>query len=98
MGPAPTALHARDDHRWVKLELHRWRIRVGTVLAGIALCLALTLEPLLGVAQRRATALGRPQLLRQLIATPIPIELILFTIDSVRLSDDVPRDLLEVTV
>jgi hypothetical protein len=90
------ALHARNDHLRVKLQTQPGRDSLrhpGLRLLG----LAVAVEAALGLRQRCTSSFARAQLLGQLVAAFLAVELVFFAIDPVRLSEDLPGDLLVVT-
>ena len=96
--PATAALDAPNDLLWIKLN-HR-AIRLDRIVRSLShlLCRALLLELALGFTQSGATPLRGAQLVGQLIATGLPVKLILFAIDPIGLRQDLPRDPLIVTI
>ncbi|HJX22193.1 MAG TPA: hypothetical protein VJ454_14450 [Steroidobacteraceae bacterium] len=97
--PALPALCARDDPLLVKLKLRlRARVRLcARFLVHRLLTLsAIAAQPLLGLREELAPALGCAQLLGQLIATRLTELLILGLVGRLVLSHDLPRELLEI--
>src|SRR5215216_1763882 len=76
----------------VELDLHAGTLRLVAVWLRFAARLAL--ELCLCLPQRGAPTLARPQLLRQLVAARLPIELVLAAVRPRCLGEDLARDLL----
>jgi hypothetical protein len=90
--PALAALGARDDPLLVEHQL-----RLGQPLTGRLLVVgAFAPQPLASVAEELAASLGRAQLLGQLIATRVPVKLVLGLVGRLVLSQDLPGDLPEI--
>lgn len=96
--PPLTPVHPGDDHLGIKHELHTLRFRVSHVHLRVFSVYTLARELLLGFAQRSASALVGSQVLGQLIAALLPIELVLGSVDLVRLLQDLAGELLVVEV
>src|ERR1019366_9920206 len=96
--PPLTALRPGDDRLGIKHELHALRFRLRRL--GLRCVSAGTpgRELLLGLAQRSTTTLTGSQMLRQLIATRIAVELVLCGVDLARLLQDLAGELLVVEV
>src|SRR5664280_3528935 len=96
--PSLTALRPSDDHLGIKRELHF--MAVGLSRFGFRVFSAFTLarELLLGFAQRSSSPLTGLQMLRQLIAARLAVELVLGGVDVGSLLQDLPRELLVVEV
>ena len=77
-------IHRRHDRL-----THRQPLPLGPfALAALALFIELSL----GLLERRATTLRSAQMLRQLIAARLTVELVLFTIDPLSVAEDLDRD------
>ncbi len=96
--PPLTPVHPGDDHLGIKYELHTLRLRVRHLHLRVLYACTLPRELLLGFAQRSASALVGSQVLGQLIAARLAIELILASVDLARLLQDLAGELLVVEV
>ena len=94
--PSVPTLGPGDDLLGVELKRLGGRLRLRAArLISIAV---LGSELLPGLAEELAPPLPSPQLLGQLLPTRVPIQLILSLIDRLRLGQNLPRDLPEITV
>src|SRR6266566_82932 len=97
--PSLAALGPGDDGLPVKLDLHLGSLCLAGRLGLRAPVLgAVTLELALGLCQGSTTPLAGPQVLGQLIATRIPVELVLGRVEIGGLLEDLPGELLVVEV
>src|SRR5215207_9952568 len=87
--PALPPLCARHDLCRVELERHL-RGCLGLVLVAQPRGLLLVSQLTPGPAEELASALGRAQLLGQLIAARLPVKLVLSLVDRPRLGHDLP--------
>ena len=94
--PALTALHPGDDRLWIEHERHA--LCLGCLHLRVLAAFTLARELLFGFAQRSAPTLTRSQMLGQLIAARIAVELILGSVDLARLLQDLPGELLVIEV
>ena len=92
--PALPPLDPGDDPLRIEL-LARRCLRVGLQLLGVR---RLPVALLLGLPEELAATLRRAQLLGQLIPARITVQLVLGLVGRLRLGEDLPRDLLELTV
>ena len=96
--PPLTALDAGDDHLRIKRKLHTLRLRARRLHRRVVSTCTLPRELLLGRTQRSASTLVRPQVLGQLIATLLAVELILSRVNVARLLQDLACELLVINV
>jgi hypothetical protein len=96
--PPLTPVHPGDDHLGIEHELHTLRFRVSHLHLRVFSSRTLARELRLGFAQRSRSSLTGPQMLRQLIATRLAIELILGSVDLAGLLQDLAGELLVVEV
>ena len=91
--PSLTALHPSEDRLGIEHELHALLVSVSLHLRVLLPC-TLARELLLGFPQRSTSPLTRPQMLRQLIAARLPVELVLGSVNFARLLQDLAGELL----
>src|SRR6185295_19012825 len=92
--PGATALRARHELAGIELDRRWWPV-VRRRFAGVV---AFAGKALLGLAQSLAPPLARAQLLGQLVAALVAVELVFAAVDLGRLGEDLACDLAEVAV
>src|SRR4051794_13783936 len=92
--PRPTALRTSHELGGIELDAHR-PLLVGRRVERL---IALAAQLCLGLTQRLAPALSGAQLLGQLVAAPVAVELVLARVDLGRLGQNLARNLPEVAV